>query len=314
MDDPSNADSPNWPACSPLIQYVRVRARGHTHTHTHTHTRKTHHDVVITRDTDAVLARTPSVFDPSLATIYRHSFVWINLSWPPPPLIQSHARWVGVNLPLCLRQRNLPALLMQSSQFERLFSTGTRVTQCPSRPSWLHRTSIYGALVPSIQRMAFPSLVVTCKFLGLSPRDVEATGLGMLRQSDLRTGSECTYTHRPPAPHVTIFNCCRLLDRGLFVVLACIVRGLNVTFTVVCIDCLLNCTPSSTLKHSVPSSDPHRPATRASVPHLQPGVPFTPSWCNLLQPPWCNTPQVTFKKLKDNCVRTSPKAWCNALP
>ena len=63
----------------------------------------------------------------------------------------------------------------------------TQVTQSPSRPSWLDYTSINGTLVPSIQRLAFPSLVVTCKFLGLSPRGVEAAGLGMLRQSDRRT-------------------------------------------------------------------------------------------------------------------------------
>ena len=33
---------------------------------------------------------------------------------------------------------------------------------------------------------------------------------------------------------------------------------------VYCIDHLLNCTPSSTLKHQIPPSDPLRPATRAS--------------------------------------------------
>ena len=73
-------------------------------------------------------------------------------------------------------------------------STVTQVTQSPSRPLWLDYTSINGTLVPSIQRLAFPSLVVTCKFLGLSPRGVEATGLGMLRQSAQRTWSEHTLT------------------------------------------------------------------------------------------------------------------------
>ena len=111
----------------------------------------------------------------------------------------------------------------------------TQVTQSFSRPSWLDYTTINGALVPSIQRLAFPSLVVTCKLLGLSPRGVEAAGLGMLRQSARRTWSEHTLTltgRQLTSLYSTIVVVFALY---IVVVLPCIACGLTVTWTVICI-------------------------------------------------------------------------------
>ena len=51
--------------------------------------------------------------------------------------------WVGVNLRLCLRQRHVPALLVHSSQFERLFSTAFATGRCATL-----RLRLGGALHP----------------------------------------------------------------------------------------------------------------------------------------------------------------------